>query len=126
MQYKISTIMPVYNSALYLGEAIESIISQTIGFENVQLIIVNDGSTDNSADIISAYAKKYSNIVFVSKENGGVASARNEALKHALGKYVSFVDPDDTISPSTYQIAFDFFEENESLKAQLSANIRLK
>ena len=112
MQYKISTIMPVYNSALYLGEAIESIISQSIGFENVQLIIVNDGSTDNSADIISAYAKKYSNIVFVSKENGGVASARNEALKHALGKYVSFVDPDDTISPSTYQIAFDFFEEN--------------
>ncbi len=111
-QYKISTIMPVYNSALYLGEAIESIINQSIGFENIQLIIVNDGSTDNSAEIIKSYAEKYTNIIFVDKENGGVASARNEALKYAEGKYVSFVDPDDTISLNTYKDVFDFFEEN--------------
>ncbi len=112
MQYKISTVMPVYNSALYLGEAIESIISQTIGFDNVQLIIVNDGSTDNSAEIIDTYARKYSNIVVINQENAGVAEARNEALKHAQGKYVSFVDPDDVISDNAYELAFDFFESN--------------
>ena len=112
MQYKISTVMPVYNSALYLGEAIESIINQSIGFENIQLIIVNDGSTDYSADIIRAYADEHPNIVFINQENKGVAGARNEALKHATGKYVSFVDPDDTISLDTYKNAFDFFEEN--------------
>ena len=112
MQYKISTVMPVYNSALYLGEAIESIKDQSIGFENIQLIIVNDGSNDNSADIIKAYADAHSNIVFINQENRGVSAARNEALKYVSGKYVSFVDPDDTISSDTYKNAFDFFEEN--------------
>ena len=111
-KYLVSAIMPVYNSALYLAEAIESIKAQSIGFEKIQLIIVNDGSTDNSADIISAYAQKHPNIVFIDKKNGGVASARNEGLKYVDGKYVSFPDPDDTISENTYENVLAFFEDN--------------
>ncbi|MBQ8738913.1 MAG: CDP-glycerol glycerophosphotransferase family protein [Clostridia bacterium] len=111
-KYKISVIMPVYNSALYIKEAIESVIAQTVGIEHIQLIIVNDGSTDNSAEIAKAYAEKYPSIILVNKENGGVSSARNEALKHIEGKYTAFLDPDDKISPTTYAQAYEFFENN--------------
>lgn len=112
-KYKISVIMPVYNSALYIGEAIESVVAQTIGIENIQLIIVNDGSTDNSAKIIKSYKERYpESITCLEKENGGVASARNEALKHIEGKYTAFLDPDDTAKPNTYKDIFDFFEQN--------------
>ncbi len=111
-KYKISVIMPVYNSALYIGEAIDSVVNQTIGIENIQLIIVNDGSTDNSGKIAQSYAEKYPNIVLVNKENGGVSSARNEALKHIEGKYTAFLDPDDTVSANTYDLVYAFFEKN--------------
>lgn len=111
-KYKISVIMPVYNSALYIGEAIESIINQTLGTDSIQLIIVNDGSTDNSAEIIRAYKDKLPCITYIEKENGGVASARNEALKHIEGKYTAFLDPDDTVSTDTYERVISFFEEN--------------
>lgn len=112
-KYALSLIMPVYNSALYLNEAIESIISQTVGFEKIQLIIVNDGSTDNSAEIIKKYAEKYpENILFIDKKNGGVASARNSGLEHAQGKYISFPDPDDTVSINAYKDILSFFEKN--------------
>ena len=111
-KYKISVIMPVYNSDLYLSEAIESVINQTIGKESIQLIIVNDGSTDNSAEIIKKYQKAHpKTLTYIEKENGGVSSARNEALKHIQGKYVAFLDPDDTVSLNTYKDAFDFFEQ---------------
>ena len=66
-KYKISVIMPVYNSALYIGEAIESIINQTLGTDSIQLIIVNDGSTDNSAEIIRAYKDKHPCITYIEK-----------------------------------------------------------
>ena len=112
-KYLISVIMPVYNSALYIGEAIESVIAQTIGKESIQLIIVNDGSSDNSAEIIREYQGKYPEcITYIEKENGGVSSARNEALTHVEGKYTAFLDPDDTISPNTYADIIAFFEKN--------------
>lgn len=110
--YLISVIMPIYNSALYLNEAIGSIVEQSLGFENIQLILVNDGSTDESGEIISSYAEKYKNIVVINKENEGVSEARNEGLKHAQGKYVTFPDPDDTISPNTYHDVLEFFEKH--------------
>ena len=110
--YLLSVIMPVYNSALYLDEAILSIINQSLGFEKIQLILVNDGSTDESAEIIKKYAIKHQNIVFVDKKNGGVSSARNEGLKYADGKYITFPDPDDTVSANTYRDAISFFEAN--------------
>ena len=70
--YKISTIIPIYNVEKYLDETIKSIINQTIGFKNIQMILVNDGSPDNSEEICLKYKEKYpNNIIYVKKENGG-------------------------------------------------------
>ena len=113
-QFKFSIIMAAYNVEKYLDKAIDSIINQTIGFEeNVQLIIVDDGSIDKSKDIAKAYAEKYpENILFLSKENGGQASARNLGLKYAKGKYLNFLDSDDYISKNTLEEVYKFFEKH--------------
>ena len=113
-QFKFSIIMAVYNVENYLNEAIDSIINQSIGFEeNVQLILVDDGSIDKSKDIAKDYESKYpNNIIFLSKENAGQASARNLGLKHAKGKYLNFLDSDDYISKNTLQEVYAFFERH--------------
>lgn len=99
---KFSAIIPVYNTSKYLKKCIDSIINQTIGFENIELILVNDGSTDDSEKIIKTYLKKYKNIKYIYKENGGQASARNKGFKEATGEYISFVDSDDWIDKEMY------------------------
>lgn len=113
-QFKFSIIMAVYNVENYLNEAIDSIINQSIGFEeNVQLILVDDGSIDKSRDIAKDYSEKYpENIIFLSKENGGQASARNLGLKYTKGKYLNFLDSDDYISKNTLEEAYSFFEKH--------------
>ncbi|TLF54221.1 glycosyltransferase, partial [Bacillus spizizenii] len=79
---------------------ITSIIDQALDFEHhIQLILVNDGSVDASGEICLKYKEKYpENIVFIDKKNGGASSARNEGLRYAKGKYINFLDPDDTLS----------------------------
>lgn len=93
---KVSVIVPVYNTEKYLPRCIESILAQT--FTDFELILVNDGSTDNSGKICDEYAKKDSRIVVIHKENGGASSARNKGLEIAQGEWISFVDSDDWIS----------------------------
>lgn len=112
--FKFSVVMPIYNVEEYLAEAIDSLIDQSIGFEeNVELIIVDDGSPDNSKDIALEYKEKYpENIKFYSKSNGGQASAFNLALKYIEGKYVSFLDSDDVLSSNALLEVYDFFEEH--------------
>lgn len=113
-QFKFSIIMAVYNVENYLNEAIDSIINQSIGFdENIQLILVDDGSIDKSKNIAKDYGDKYpDNIIFLSKENGGQASARNLGLKHAKGKYLNFLDSDDFFSKNTLEEVYAFFEKH--------------
>ncbi len=112
-EYKISVVTAVYNVEEYLGYMIESIIAQTIGFENVQLVLVDDGSTDRSGEICDQYADRHpDNIVVVRKENGGVSSARNEGLRHAKGEYVNFTDADDMLEENALQLMYDHLREN--------------
>lgn len=94
---KLSIIIPVYNSELYIGQCIESILRQPFG--EIEIILVNDGSTDGSQEVCAAYANQYDNILLVNKPNGGVSSARNIGLQYARGAYVTFVDSDDQLSP---------------------------
>ena len=94
----ISIIVPVYNSAKVLKRCIDSIINQD--YSNWELVIVNDGSTDSSLSICKKYEKDDSRIHVVDKENGGVSSARNQGILHTNGKYICFVDSDDSIAPS--------------------------
>lgn len=96
---KLSVIIPAYNSEAYLPEAVESLISQS--FKNLEIIIVNDGSTDGTQTFIDRFCKKHSFIKGVLKENGGVSSARNLGLSMAEGEYVLFLDADDWYTPGS-------------------------
>lgn len=91
MEKLVSMIMPVYNVGKYLEKNIRSLLEQT--YKNIELIYVNDGSLDNSLDVIKKYAKLDSRIVIVDRQNGGVSSARNAGLNIAKGDYIGFCDP---------------------------------
>ncbi len=92
---KYSFIVPVYNTGKYLNKCLDSLVCQT--FKDFEIIIVNDGSTDNSEMIISKYKKKYSNIKVINQNNQGLSMARNNGVKKATGKYLIFVDSDDYV-----------------------------
>lgn len=112
----ISIIVPVYNSEEYLSECIDSILSQT--FTDFELILVNDGSYDNSPLICDSYAEKDSRVVVIHKENGGASSARNVALDWIFAKseseYIGFVDSDDLIHPQMYEFLLRAINETDS------------
>lgn len=93
---KVSVIVPVYNVEKYLAECLESILSQDL--KGIEVICVNDGSTDNSINILNDYARKDNRMVIVSQKNSGLAEARNQGLKVANGEYVCFVDSDDKLA----------------------------
>ena len=89
----VSIIIPVYNAQKYLANTLDSVLKQT--YKNLEIILVDDGSTDNTEEICESYAKIDSRIKVINKENGGVSSARNYGLALAKGEYISFVDSDD-------------------------------
>lgn len=106
----ISLIVPVYNVEKYLCECIDSILSQT--YKNFELILVDDGSPDNSGKICDEYAEKDSRIKVIHKENGGVSSARNVGLDNANGEYITFVDSDDTVDKQYLELMYDKITED--------------
>lgn len=109
---KISVIMPVYNVERYVSKSIESIINQS--FNDFELIIVNDGSTDNSKEIIEKYAKLDSRITIINKENEGVASARNLGIDRSIGKYLFFCDSDDYAEEHMLERLYKKIEEKNA------------
>jgi len=112
--FEFSVVMAVYNVEPFLREAVDSLIAQDFGFEKIQLIMVDDGSTDGSGTICDEYAEQYpENVVVIHKENGGVSSARNEGLKRVKGRYVNFLDADDKLSKNTMSKVFAFFQMHE-------------
>lgn len=111
---KVSAIVPVYNSSEYLSQCLESIINQS--YKDIEIVCVNDGSTDNSLDILREYKKKDNRIVIIDKPNGGVSSARNAGLKSAKGKYVQFIDSDDLINVNDFK---NLVEEAEKFNADI-------
>ena len=110
-----SVVVPIYNVEDYLEETIDSVINQTIGFEdNIQLILVNDGSTDSCEEICLKYREQFpNNIMYIKQENRGVSSARNKGLEYASGKYINFLDSDDVWCFDSFQKVYDYFEENQ-------------
>ena len=101
---KISVIIPVYNASEFLEEAFESVLSQN--FSDIELICVNDGSTDNSLEILNKFADKDSRVKVFNQDNAGCGAARNAALDKASGDYIYFFDPDDYILPKTFEKLF--------------------
>lgn len=101
---KISVIIPVYNVENYLAECLDSVCAQTLN--DLEIICINDGSTDKSSDILADYAKKDSRIKVITQELKGVSAARNVGIKAALGEYIAFVDSDDRISENFYEVLY--------------------
>ena len=100
----LSVIMPVYNSEKYLNKAIESVLNQS--YTDLELILIDDGSTDGSRGICYEYKNTDPRIVFLESPHKGVAHARNIGLENARGQYISFVDSDDVIHPQAFELAF--------------------
>lgn len=98
---KVSIVVPVYNVERQLARCINSLRTQTI--EKVEIILVNDGSTDKSLEICRYFAELDRRIKVIDKPNGGVSSARNKGIELAQGEYIGFVDPDDWIEPDMYR-----------------------
>lgn len=114
MSALISIIIPVYNSEQYLEKCLDSVLAQD--YPNLEIIIINDGSTDTSGAILERYASTYPSIHYIQQENSGVSSARNRGIKEAGGKYLAFVDSDDTIPPNYISCLYQMLiEENVEL-----------
>lgn len=110
MQTKIiSVIVPVYNVMNYLKQCLDSIIQQT--YTNLEIILVDDGSTDQSGSICDSYKEKDSRITVIHKKNGGLSDARNAGLNICKGDYISFVDSDDYLSPYFYEVLIGVAEK---------------
>lgn len=112
MNVKISVIIPVYNAELYLHRCIDSILKQT--YQNFEVILINDGSKDNSRAICNEYVSRNKNIRVIHKENSGASSARNIGIQEANGKYILFVDADDYISEEMLQKLISCAERYQS------------
>lgn len=109
---KVSIIVPIYNAEKYLEKCIRSIQEQTL--KDIEIILVNDGSLDNSLDICMQYQKKDNRIEVIDQPNGGVSSARNAGLQIAKGEYIGFVDPDDWIDEDMYGNLYSKVIESQS------------
>lgn len=113
--FEFSVVMAVYNVEPFLREAVDSLIEQDFGFEHIQLIMVDDGSTDGSGAICDEYAEQYpENVKVIHKENGGVSSARNAGLAYVQGKYINFLDSDDKLALGTMRKVHNFFEKHDT------------
>lgn len=108
---KVSVIVPVYNVEKYLDKCIKSIINQS--YKDIEIILVDDGSTDSSPKICDDYAKNDKRIKVIHKENGGLSSARNAGIEIASGDLLSFIDSDDSIEPDLYEKVFSYYNDND-------------
>ncbi|WP_261024171.1 glycosyltransferase [Streptococcus mitis] len=112
MTEKITVIVPVYNVEHYLEKCLDSLIDQT--YKNLEIIVVNDGSTDNSGTICQEYAQKDDRIVYIEKENGGLSDARNVGLDKMTGSYVTFVDSDDWVESDYVEVLYNKLIESQA------------
>lgn len=130
MKDRVSIIIPVYNCSKFLNKCMESILNQD--YTNIEVILVNDGSTDDSLKICEKIQEKDSRVVVINKENGGVSSARNEGLKNATGEYIFFVDGDDYIDLDCIRKCMEIIKEKNldilkfSYVKELSKKIKRK
>lgn len=114
MNKKVSLIVPCYNQAQYLEEALQSVLCQT--YENWECIIVNDGSLDNTGEIVEKWRKKDGRFKSIYQKNGGLSSARNLGISVAIGEVILPLDADDKIGLNYVSLAIEAFEKNSSLK----------
>lgn len=108
---KISIIIPLYNVENYLAQCLDSLYPQVT--PSIEVILVNDGSTDHSLDICKEYKEKYPNTIIIDKENGGLSDARNAGTAIATGKYIYYLDSDDWLAPNALEQLYNYAEEHQ-------------
>lgn len=108
----ISVIVPVYNVEEYLKKCLDSLVNQT--YEELEVIVVDDGSTDNSGAICDEYADKYENVMVIHTENHGLSAARNVGIENSNGEYIAFVDSDDWVDTNTFEVAIKMLLDNNA------------
>ncbi|MCC7554237.1 MAG: glycosyltransferase [Methanobacteriaceae archaeon] len=115
MEYKISIILPVYNGENDLNKSINSLIKQTIGFENIELIIVDDNSSDNSKKLIDKYSEKYQNIktIFLDNNSGTAGKPRNIGVAHSSSNFIMFIDQDDEYLEDACNLFYEKIKNND-------------
>lgn len=113
MARDISVIVPVYNTGQYLRSCIDSIIMQTV-FDRMEIILVDDGSTDNSAELCDQYAAEHDKILVIHQKNAGVSAARNSGIEKAVGTYIGFIDSDDYVYPEMYEKLVNLAETTDA------------
>ena len=109
---KVSVIIPVYNVEPYLKQCMDSVVGQTL--KDIEIICVDDGSTDGSLDILREYAAEDNRIQIIEQKNAGAGAARNNGMRHATGKYLSFLDSDDFFEPRMLEKAYDLAEKDQA------------
>ena len=109
---KVSVIVPVYNVEKYLKQCLDSIVDQTL--EDLEIVLVDDGSVDSSGTICDEYAKKDARIKVIHKKNGGLSDARNVAIDIAKGEYITFVDSDDYVTDDYVESLYKLLVENNA------------
>lgn len=109
---KVSVIMAIYNTEMFLNEAIESVLQQTL--KEIELILVNDGSTDRSKEICEKYSATNARVISITQENAGVSTARNNGLSLALGEYIHFMDSDDHIAENFLETSYDLAKQQNA------------
>ena len=107
---KISVIVPVYNTQKYLNECLNSLINQT--FQDIEIICINDGSTDDSLEVLNEFSKKDNRIKIVTQKNSGLSASRNHGIELSKGEYIYFIDSDDYIELNTLKELYDISIEN--------------
>ncbi|KIL35394.1 glycosyl transferase family 2 [Cohnella kolymensis] len=112
MKPRVSIVVPIYNVESYLSRSLDSLLAQTLA--DIEIIAVNDGSTDGSAEVLKQYAMKDGRVVVIDKRNGGVSSARNAGIQAARGEFIGFVDPDDWVNTEMYAEMYDAAIEEEA------------
>lgn len=120
----ISVIVPVYNVEEYLSRCIDSILAQT--FTDFELLLINDGSTDNSGRICDEYIKNDSRIKVFHTKNFGVSSARNKGIENAIGKYISFVDSDDEVFNTYLETLYNHIVKCDIVFSRISGLMKIK
>lgn len=111
--YKVSVLVPVYNTEKTLSKCLDSILEQTM-IDDIEIVIVNDGSTDNSQNIIDKYASKYKNIIEYKQKNQGLGATRNKGIEIATGEYIAFLDSDDWADKDYYELMYKKAKEENS------------
>jgi glycosyltransferase involved in cell wall biosynthesis len=117
----VSVIIPAYNSAAYLADAIQSVMAQT--FRDIEIIIIDDGSTDQTSRIMSAYSNR---VVYIRQANQGPSAARNRGISLSKGKYLAFLDADDLYLPDKMRLQVDYLEAHQEIDLVYSDGVRFK